>query len=75
MAILTSSARQELIQNKAYELFLERGSKPGHEVEDWLAAEKIVDRELREAQRAQPSGERASARAPSLVGSSTSGRR
>jgi hypothetical protein len=40
--------RNELVKNKAYELYLQRGKAPGHEMEDWLAAEKIVDRELQE---------------------------
>ena len=35
------------IARRAYELYQERGGEPGHELEDWLAAE----RELREAAR------------------------
>ena len=30
----------EQIEARAYELFLERGGEDGHDVEDWLAAEK-----------------------------------
>ena len=30
----------EQIQQRAYELFLERGCDPGTDVEDWLVAEK-----------------------------------
>ena len=30
----------EQIRERAYELYLERGSEPGQEVEDWLAAEQ-----------------------------------
>src|SRR6266545_5509445 len=36
-------SRNELVKKKAYELYLKRGKLPGHEMEDWLAAEKIVD--------------------------------
>src|ERR1041384_3048346 len=43
---LSPDARRELITKKAYELFVKRGSKPGHEMDDWLEAEKLVDREL-----------------------------
>lgn len=80
MAIHSSTpvARLELVQKKAYELYVQRGKIPGHEVEDWLAAEKIVDRELR----SEPAGQRntfASSRqspAPAMAGSSgPSGRR
>ena len=30
---------QEAIAKRAYELYLQRGSLPGYELEDWLAAE------------------------------------
>ncbi len=43
---VTPEARKELITKKAYELFVKRGSKPGHELDDWLEAERLVDREL-----------------------------
>ncbi|HEX2715182.1 MAG TPA: DUF2934 domain-containing protein [Candidatus Acidoferrales bacterium] len=36
----------EEIGRRAYEIYLQRGGEPGHEVEDWLQAE----RELREQQ-------------------------
>jgi hypothetical protein len=29
----------DAIAKRAYELFLDRGSEPGHEVDDWLQAE------------------------------------
>lgn len=38
--------RRELIQKKAYELYVQRGKTPGREVEDWLNAEKLVEREM-----------------------------
>jgi hypothetical protein len=31
--------RREAIAKRAYELYLQRGSLPGYEVEDWLQAE------------------------------------
>ena len=39
----------EAIARRAYELFLERGGAHGHDLDDWLAAE----RELLEAARAR----------------------
>lgn len=38
------------IQDRAYELYVQRGRQPGHEMEDWLQAEK----ECREAEVEQP---------------------
>jgi hypothetical protein len=35
----------EAVSRRAYELFQERGRQPGHELDDWLRAE----RELRES--------------------------
>ena len=32
----------ELIRQRAYELYLERGSEDGHAAEDWLRAEEEV---------------------------------
>lgn len=31
---------EELIRRRAYELFLERGNRPGSAVEDWTRAER-----------------------------------
>jgi hypothetical protein len=33
---------EEIIRSRAYELFEQRGSEPGHELEDWLQAEAEV---------------------------------
>lgn len=33
---------QEAVQRRAYELFVARGKKPGHELEDWLRAETEI---------------------------------
>ncbi len=32
----------EMIRKKAYELYEKRGKKPGHSMNDWLEAERIV---------------------------------
>jgi hypothetical protein len=32
----------EMIRKKAYELYEKRGKKPGHAMDDWLEAERIV---------------------------------
>lgn len=37
---------QERIAKKAYELYMERGQMHGHDVDDWLEAERIVAAEL-----------------------------
>jgi hypothetical protein len=34
---------QKKIEQRAYQLFLERGSKPGHAMEDWIRAEKEIN--------------------------------
>jgi hypothetical protein len=33
---------KEDIASRAYELYLQRGSEPGKDVEDWLQAEKVL---------------------------------
>jgi hypothetical protein len=35
----TAELLREAIAKRAYELYLQRGSVPGYELEDWLAAE------------------------------------
>ena len=34
------SAREQEIQRRAYEIYLERGELPGHDLDDWLQAER-----------------------------------
>ena len=34
------STRGDKIRRRAYEIYLERGSEPGRELEDWLQAER-----------------------------------
>ena len=36
---LVDSTRKELIRRRAYEIYMERGAEPGHDVKDWLQAE------------------------------------
>jgi hypothetical protein len=38
-----SSAREDEIRHRAYQLYLERGQEPGHELDDWLQAEREID--------------------------------
>lgn len=46
---------QQTIQQRAYDLYLRRGQEQGHELEDWLQAE----REMREQQGHQKVGSHA----------------
>jgi hypothetical protein len=41
---LGNSARDEEIRRRAYEIYLERGEQPGSEVDDWLQAERELER-------------------------------
>jgi hypothetical protein len=34
------AACEQEIRRRAYEIYLERGAQPGHELEDWLQAER-----------------------------------
>ncbi len=44
-------ARKEEIGRRAYEIYLERGEQPGQELDDWLQAEREIERGvLRRAQ-------------------------
>ena len=36
-----------LIAKKAFELYEKRGKKPGHSMDDWLEAERIIKAKLR----------------------------
>jgi DUF2934 family protein len=38
--VLLRSTREEEIRNRAYEIYLQRGGQSGHELEDWLQAER-----------------------------------
>ncbi len=37
---LLDSTREQEIRNRAYEIYLQRGGQSGHEMEDWLQAER-----------------------------------
>lgn len=39
---LTPDQIQEAIQQKAYELYVQRGYQNGNDAEDWLTAERMV---------------------------------
>jgi hypothetical protein len=41
---LGNSSPDEGIRRRAYELHLERGGQPGSELDDWLQAEREVER-------------------------------
>lgn len=42
----SSAARQEEIRRRAYEIYLERGERPGGELDDWLRAEHESNKAL-----------------------------
>lgn len=37
---LVGSSREEEIRRRAYEIYQKRREEPGHEIEDWLRAER-----------------------------------
>ena len=37
---LPLAASEQEIRGRAYQIYLERGAQPGHELEDWLRAER-----------------------------------
>ncbi|HEU4341606.1 MAG TPA: DUF2934 domain-containing protein [Candidatus Binatia bacterium] len=39
---LSTSEVHRRISQLAYELYLQRGKRPGHDIDDWLAAELLV---------------------------------
>jgi hypothetical protein len=41
-----SSARDQEIRRRAYEIYLERGGQPGGELDDWLQAERELTRRV-----------------------------
>lgn len=40
---VSSEARQRMIREAAYYRYMKRGYEPGHDVEDWLAAEAEIE--------------------------------
>jgi hypothetical protein len=54
----TATPDSDAIAKRAYEIYLQRGSLPGHEVDDWLEAEAQLTRESAQAgQEEQPSAQ------------------
>jgi hypothetical protein len=47
---VANGARDEEIRRRAYEIYLERGEEPGHELDDWFQAiRELEDRVLSRA--------------------------
>jgi len=47
MGNVTPDEKREMVTRKAFELYQKRGCKPGHEMDDWLEAEKAVEQDLK----------------------------
>ena len=45
--IIRDEESYERVARKAYELYQQRGEMHGHDLEDWLAAERLVQKDLR----------------------------
>jgi len=41
-SILGAISLQEQIETRAHEIYLARGAEPGHELDDWLQAEREI---------------------------------
>ncbi|HZC80838.1 MAG TPA: DUF2934 domain-containing protein [Nitrospiraceae bacterium] len=55
-AVNTSAAdspRIEEIRIRAYEIYIDRGGQPGHDVDDWLQAEQELEPKVRHASAGQ----------------------
>jgi hypothetical protein len=55
-AVNTSAAdspRIEEIRIRAYEIYTERGGQPGHDLDDWLQAERELEPKVRRANAGQ----------------------
>lgn len=44
--IISDEELYERVACKAYELYQQRGEESGHDLEDWLTAERLVNEEL-----------------------------
>ena len=44
---LRNAARDEEIRRRAFEIYLQRGEQPGRELDDWLQAERELERGVR----------------------------
>ena len=47
------SPHLEEIRIRAYEIYMERGGQPGHDLEDWLQAEQELEPKVRRANAGQ----------------------
>jgi hypothetical protein len=67
----------EAISQRAYELYLQRGSVPGHETDDWLQAEAELMEARRNAEAAfSPAGkDQSDSQSDSVESSSTDGKK
>ena len=43
---MTKEDITKLVEKKSYELYEKRGRKPGHSMDDWLEAERIIKGKL-----------------------------
>jgi hypothetical protein len=57
------------IRERAYQIFLERGAQPGHDIDDWLQAEyELMQLPIRKIAELSPRDQKArAARTPALV--------
>ena len=46
-----SSAREQEIQRRAYEIYLERGEQQGRDLDDWLQAEREMSNDALDSSR------------------------
>jgi hypothetical protein len=45
-AQVANGPRDEEIRRRAYEIYIERGEEPGHELDDWFQAERELEDEV-----------------------------
>jgi hypothetical protein len=43
-AFVSHRPTHDQIRHRAYQIYLERGARPGHELDDWLRAERELQR-------------------------------
>jgi Protein of unknown function (DUF2934) len=41
--LLQHPSDEQEIRDRAYQIYLQRGAQPGHELEDWLQAEREIN--------------------------------
>jgi hypothetical protein len=41
--VMSAEERHQRIADTAYDMYLQRGEAHGHDLDDWLAAERLVD--------------------------------